>query len=69
MSDEMEESGLATEESTERYTDAAYGIQNSCMSAEDRLQGLTDAANRELEAGGVPPVGVGTDAGSGNLGS
>ncbi len=69
MEDETQQSGLASEESTQRYSDAAYGIQNSCMSAEDRIQGLTDAANRELQSSGVPPVGIGNDAGSGNLGS
>lgn len=61
-------SGIASQESSSQYVDEAYGIQNSCMSAEDRVNALTEAANRQLEAQGVPPLTPSLEAGSGNLG-
>ena len=48
--------GLRSQDSVDGYVGDAYGIWNSSMSADDRLNALIAEINQELGAAGVPPV-------------
>jgi len=60
---------LVQRQENDPYADEAYGIMNSSMDPQLRLQLLVEAQNRRLAGQGVPPVGVGSlPPDSGNLG-
>jgi|GEM_PF-2153866 len=59
---------LVQRQENDEYADEAYGIMNSSMDPQLRLQLLVKAQNRRLAKQGVPPVGLGKVKDSKNLG-